>query len=313
MDTSLEEFWSRSDVRRQLDTLIEGALEEDRVSSDGATVIGFGEGLDPARATITAGEPGVICGSEGAVRVFRAIDPNIRVIDRRRDGEAVQAEDVVLVIEGTIRALLGAERSALNWLGYLSGIASRTADWVARAPGVAILDTRKTLPGWRDFSKHAVRAGGGTNHRRDLEEFPMFKENHRDLFRKGRMPAGATPDEEMKALVAAHRNSPFADRPLEIEVEDYESFRACLESGVDWILIDNQTPDEIRRWIERGEREIENLPADWKHRLEASGGVTGETVASYAEVGVGRISIGSLTHSVPSLDLSLHVEWIESS
>ncbi|MCA8962628.1 MAG: carboxylating nicotinate-nucleotide diphosphorylase [Planctomycetes bacterium] len=311
-DTELESFWTEHAA--DVDARLRSALAEDRVDHDAATEIAFGRvsaGPQHALARITAGECGVVAGVPGAFRAFALLDSKVRLIQRRAEGAAVDAGDVVLELVGTIPAVLGAERTALNWLGYLSGIATRTADWVARAPGVAILDTRKTLPGWRDLAKYAVRAGGGTNHRRDLSDFPMLKENHRDLFRNCRMSPESAPDEEIRALVERHRESAWSHRPLEIEVEDYDSLRACVEHGVDWILIDNQSPETIREWVARVEADVLGLAPDWRGRLEASGGITGRSIAAYAAAGVGRISIGSLTHSVPNLDVSLHVEWLD--
>ncbi len=310
MDTDLEPFWRQPRIQRDLQALITTALREDGVDDDAASRLAFGDGQIPARARITAEESGVVCGVLPTLHVFERLDPALNVIQRASEGQGVAAGDVVLELDATISAVLGAERTALNLLGYLSGISTRTAHWVSLAPDVTVLDTRKTLPGWRDFAKYAVRAGGGTNHRRDLAEFPMLKENHRQLFRKNCLSDTATPEEEIEALVVRHRESAYSQRPLEIEVEDYESLRACVERDVDWILIDNQTPDRIREWVAKLESTLD-LPDGWRSRLEASGGVTGETIRDYAAAGVGRISVGSLTHSVPALDVSLHVEWVE--
>ena len=157
---------------------------------------------------------------------------------------------------------------------------------------------RKTFPGARLFQRRAVAAGGGTNHRFDLAEFPLVKENHRSLFGSG---SSSEIGEITRRLQEA-----APEVPVQIEVEDEESFRAALVAGAERILIDNQTPETMARWIESAE--ADGLPLR-REGLEASGGITGETIADYAASGVGRVSLGALTHSWKSLDFSLHVEW----
>lgn len=292
------EFWERPDVSRALAAWVEAALVEDRAREDvtSRTLLGDREGL--AVATTTAEEPGVLCGGSAATAVFRALDPEVEVRAERLDGVRVERGDVVHVVCGCAVSLLAGERTALNILGHLSGIATRTAEWVQRAGDTIVLDTRKTFPGARLFQRRAVVAGGGTNHRFDLAEFPLVKENHRSLY-------GAGGSDDIPAIIDRLREA-TPEGPIEVEVEDENSFRAALVAGADRILLDNQTPETIAAWIEAA-REVGLDPRP--DALEASGGITGDTIAAYAASGVGRVSLGALTHSVRALDLSLHVAW----
>ena len=295
-----DEFWKSPETREALERWVRAGLEEDRADAD-VTSLGVlaDRGSERAIATVTAGEPGVICGGFAALVAFELLDPQVEVRTRLVDGAAAAAGEVVLEILGKATPLLTAERTALNLLGHLSGIATTTARWVERAGETTVLDTRKTIPGLRRFQKRAVAAGGGTNHRFDLAEFPLVKENHRDLF-------GPKPEQIAEIVARLRHSSPGL--PVQIEVEDLPSFLAAIEAGAERILLDNQTPEEIRRWIDAAEEAgLSFDPAGF----EASGGITGETIAAYAQSGVGRVSLGALTHSVRALDLSLHVSWAE--
>jgi nicotinate-nucleotide pyrophosphorylase (carboxylating) len=293
-----ELFWTRPAVVSLLGNLISRALAEDRAEEDITSRALLAGDARRAVATITAGEPGVLCGAPAALAVFRRLEAGSTVRVALPDGAPVAAGETVLEVEGGAIPLLAGERTALNLLAHLSGIATRTSEWVARAGRTAVLDTRKTFPGARLLQRRAVAAGGGRNHRFDLAEFPLVKENHRALFGGG----GAG---EIAAIVARLRAA-APGRPIEIEVEDETSFRAALAAGADLVLIDNQRPPEIARWL-AGARAAGLSPDP--SALEASGGITGETIAEYARTGVGRVSIGALTHSVRALDLSLHVKW----
>lgn len=309
LSEDLEGFWRDQGTLHALSRWIRSGLDEDRVGDDRATSSLFPAGAGPVDAILTAVEPGVLAGGPAAVACFREMDPE--VVERRRvlDGTEVTPGQVVLEVRASVAAVLGAERTALNLFSHLSGIATRVREWTREAPGLEVLDTRKTLPGIRRFQKYAVRCGGGVNHRMDLAEFPMIKENHRKLFRDQFLPQGATASEEI-ATIAGKLRAAGPVGPLEVEVEDRESFFACLEHGVDLVLLDNQTPETIAEWIgdARGQGGAIAAALD-RTALEASGGITNEGLAAYAACGVSRISLGALTHSVKALDLSLHVQW----
>ncbi len=293
-------FWDRPDVRAVLDRLIDAALAEDRAQEDVTSRALLDDDARRALATITVRESGVMCGSRAAEAVFRRLDSTVDLRCAAPDGVHIEAGEVVFEIAGAAIPLLAGERTAMNLLGHLGGIATRTAEWVGRAGGTAVLDTRKTFPGARILQRRAVHAGGGVNHRFDLAEFPLVKENHRALFGTG----GA---EEIPQIVdRLRRAAPGAS--IEIEVEDEESFRSALSAGTERIMIDNRTPEEIARWIAAAH--AAGISID-KAALEASGGITGATIAAYAKSGVGRVSIGALTHSVRALDLSMHLKWAE--
>jgi nicotinate-nucleotide pyrophosphorylase (carboxylating) len=189
--------------------------------------------------------------------------------------------------------MLSGERTALNILQRLSGIAGLTRSYVEAVAGTsaAVLDTRKTTPLWRAWEKHAVRCGGGTNHRMGLYDRILLKDNHLALWQHSRR---GTPADMVRAARAA-----FPDHLLEVEVDTVEVFRQVLEAGPDWVLLDNMRIDDLRRCVRL-------RPA--RTRLEASGGVTLETAAAIAATGVDAISVGALTHSAPSADLCMEME-----
>jgi len=316
-NVELDAFWRQADTKSSVDQILGAALREDAALSeappgrDEATFALFPLGAAPnrVRATVTAKGSGVVCGLPGLLRTFELLGGSPEVEEQVADGSRVAPGDRVIVLLDSVQRVLRAERTALNWLGHLSGVASRSDHWASIAPDVELLDTRKTLPGWRRLEKHAVRAGGGTNHRMDLAEFPMIKENHRDLFRRSLPTPPENAGEEIRWILERLRAG--YSGPVEIEVEDYESFLACLRHQVDWILIDNQIPETVADWIQRAETELGESADRWRHRLEASGGIDEARLAEYAGTGVRRISLGALTHSGPALDLSLHVEWCE--
>jgi nicotinate-nucleotide pyrophosphorylase (carboxylating) len=240
-----------------------------------------------ARATITQKEDGVIYGVAVAVEVFRALDPETVVERTGVEGEWREAGSVVLIVEGNARALLGAERTALNFLGRLSGIATLSARAVAvvEGSGARVLDTRKTTPGLRALEKQAVAAGGATNHRHGLFDAVLIKENH--IAVAGGIAA---------AVGAARDHAPSL--PLEVEVRDTAEIEEALAAGAPSLLLDNMSTAELRAAVE--------LVAG-RAALEASGGVTLETLRAVADTGVDFVSMGSLTHSAASLDLSLNL------
>ena len=272
------------------DELIERALAED-VGDGDATSVATVDAAARARATITQKAPGVISGLGVASGVFRHLDPAASI---RLGPEGIWRQSgVVLEVEGNARALLTGERTALNFLGRLSGVATLTArvvDAVRQAGGTAqLLDTRKTTPGLRRLEKAAVAAGGGVNHRAGLYDAILIKENHAAL-------AGGVGEAVRRARAAR------PDLPLAVEVRDGAEIDAALAAGAPRLLLDNMTPEQVREAVARVAGRAE---------LEVSGGVTSDTVLVYATIdGVDYVSMGALTHSAPSLDLSLALEAI---
>jgi nicotinate-nucleotide pyrophosphorylase (carboxylating) len=270
--------------------LIERALAED-VGDGDATTAATVDAAALARATIVQKAPGVISGLAIAEGVFASLDAAARFERLGPEGAWREAGAPVLAIEGNARALLTAERTALNFLGRLSGVATLTARVVAsvrQAGGTAqLLDTRKTTPGLRRLEKAAVAAGGGVNHRAGLYDAILIKENHSAL-------AGGV-DEAVRRARAAR-----PDLPLAVEVRDDAEIDAALSAGASRLLLDNMTPERVRRAVARVAGRAE---------LEVSGGVTPDTVLVYATIdGVDYVSMGALTHSAPTLDLSLSLE-----
>jgi len=274
----------------ELDDLIGRALAEDVGEGDATTAATVDEAAR-ARATITQKAPGVIFGLDVAEAVFRHLDPAARIERLGPEGEWRAAGAGVLTVEGSARALLTGERTALNFLGRLSGIATLTADVVGRvrAAGgtVQVLDTRKTTPGLRRLEKAAVAAGGGVNHRAGLYDAILIKENHSAL-------AGGVGAAVRRALAAR------PDLPLSVEVRDGAEIEEAVGAGAPRLLLDNMTPQEVVAAVA--------LVAG-RAEIEVSGGVTPESILVYATIdGLDFISMGALTHSAPGLDLSLALE-----
>jgi nicotinate-nucleotide pyrophosphorylase (carboxylating) len=270
--------------------LIDAALAEDVGGGDATTEATVDAGAR-ARATITQKAPGVISGLGVAEAVFRRLDPDAAIERLGPEGEWRDAGAGVLRVEGSARALLTAERTALNFLGRLSGVATATARVVraveAAGGGATILDTRKTTPGLRELEKRAVADGGGANHRAGLYDAILIKENH------AAAAGGVGP-----AIRRARAARP--DLPLAAEVRDADEIDAALAAGAPRLLLDNMTPDQIRAAVAQVAGRAE---------LEASGGVSEDTVLVYATIeGLHYVSMGALTHSAPALDLSLALE-----
>ena len=266
--------------------LIRLALREDIGSGDVTTEATVPSGAR-GRGEIIAKARGIVCGLPVAAAAFRAVDEEISLIPRVRDGEPVQPGDVVAEVEGPLRGILAAERTALNFLSRLSGIATLTARFVeAVAPYRAvILDTRKTTPGWRVLEKYAVRCGGGRNHRMGLYDMVLIKDNH--------VKACGSIAEAVRRVRAAG-----VTVPIEVEVQSLAELKETLELGVDRVLLDNFSVEEIAEAVRITAGRVP---------LEASGGVTLENAAVIAATGVDYISVGALTHSAPALDLSLEL------
>ncbi len=237
-------------------------------------------------ADLVVKEDGVVCGLDVAEAVFRAVDPELRFERLVDEGAVVAAGTAVVRVIGPERAILTGERTALNFLARLSGVATLTRRYVdaVEGTGAAILDTRKTTPGLRALEKHAVACGGGRNHRFGLDDGVLVKDNHLRA-------AGSVANAVERLRVAA-------SLPIEVECDTLVQVEEALAAGADAILLDNMTPDLLRDAV---------ALVDGRARLEASGGVTLENVRAVAETGVDEISIGALTHSARSLDVSLEL------
>lgn len=251
-------------------------------------------------ADVIAKADGVLCGIEVFEPLLRRLDPSGRVEVLVRDGATVAPKQRLATIRGRARAVLSTERTALNVARHLSGVATLTAAFVAAVAGLAtaIYDTRKTLPGWRELEKYAVRCGGGRNHRMRLDDAAMVKENHL-LTGLGRTGPAAI----VEAVARIRRAHPHG-LPIYVEVEDRAELEAVVGlgagSGVEVVMLDNFALDELRRAVAWVRARPGPHPA-----LEATGGITLATVRAVAETGVDRISVGALTHSAPALDLSV--------
>lgn len=273
--------------------LIRAALAEDLGDrGDITSALSLGGRGPPALARIVAKAPGRLSGVEVAAQVFLAVDDAADVAVRCKDGASVRPADEVLVVRGPAASLLEAERTALNFLSHLSGVATLTARYVAAVAGTAarIVDTRKTTPGLRHLEKLAVLHGGGTNHRIGLWDEVLLKENH--------FAMGGHDHARMVAQVKA--SAPSGTR-ITAEARNVDEAWAAADGGADCILLDNFTIAGLAQAVSR----LGKHPRRTVFQLEASGGVNLETVGAIAHTGVDRISIGALTHSAPVLDLSL--------
>jgi nicotinate-nucleotide pyrophosphorylase (carboxylating) len=303
--------WDSEYVRR----LVETALEEDIGAGD-ATVLATIPVRATGKAHIMAREDMVCAGLPMAQRVFRALDPEIKIQLRVHDGDLVSKGTVLLHLDGKARAILTGERTALNFLGRLCGIATMVHHFVEKIQGTRakIRDTRKTTPGLRLLEKYAVKKGGGTNHRIGLYDAILLKENHIALAGGVKQALDqahsyAALHSKPDALTAYEEAVPSraADTvlPIQIEVRDERELREALSAGAEAVLLDNMTPAESKRAVDLA-REIRPDCI-----VEISGGITLENVRAYAEAGADFLSSGTLTHSAPAANLSLLVDSIE--
>jgi nicotinate-nucleotide pyrophosphorylase (carboxylating) len=278
--------------REETEALVRAALEEDRAFEDVTTLATVPEG-ERAAARMVARAGGVIAGLPLAVVAFHLLDPGVKVHVVAWDGSRVARGDAVLELEGPARALLSAERIALNFVQRLSGIATLTARFVdaVRGTRAQILDTRKTTPTLRALEKYAVRCGGGVNHRMDLASAVLIKDNH----------LAAVGGDIAEAVRRSRALGP-AGICVEVECDDAAQVAAAAEAGADIILLDNMTPWEMRECVE--------IVAG-RALTEASGGITLAGARAVAEAGVDRISVGALTHSAGALDVAL--DFVEPS
>ncbi len=234
-------------------------------------------------------EDGVLAGVEVAKQIFNAFDPDLKMTQLLHDGDRVKRGDIAFVVEGRIQSLLQTERLMLNIMQRMSGVATRTAEYVRLLEGTntRVLDTRKTTPGLRLLEKEAVKIGGGCNHRIGLYDMILLKDNHVDF-------AGGIDKAILRAKEYCHAKG--KNLKIEIEVRNFNELRQVMEvGGVDRIMLDNFTPADTRKAVEM---------IGGKYETESSGGITFETLRQYAECGVDFISVGALTHSIKSLDMS---------
>lgn len=274
-----------SEIRRA----VRQGLEEDLAQGDTTTAAIFPSPI-PALAEIIAQQPLVVAGMAAAVQTFLMVDPSLRLSVSKRDGDRAKNGEILLYVEGDGRSILQAERVALNFLQHLSGIATLTQQFCRAVRGypASILDTRKTLPGWRALQKWAVSLGGGVNHRQSLSDGILIKDNHLALLRSNQRPI-----EQACRLARAHRSNTL---PVIVEVESLSEVRQALAGKPDIILLDNMAPNLVRRAVALIKKQAS---------VEVSGGITLKNVRAMAAAGADRISIGALTHSAPAARVSL--------
>lgn len=269
----------------QADELIRQALREDISSEDVSTNSVMKEAVK-GEVELICKQDGIIAGLDVFKRVFELLDGNVEVVFYCKDGDEVKNKQLLGKVIGDIRVLLSGERVALNYLQRMSGIATYTHSVAALLEGTKtkLLDTRKTTPNMRIFEKYAVRVGGGYNHRYNLSDGVLLKDNHIGA-------AGSV----TKAVQMAKDYAPFV-RKVEIEVENLDMVKEAVEAGADIIMLDNMSPEEMRKAVEL---------IDGRAETECSGNVTKENISRVTEIGVDYISSGALTHSAPILDISL--------
>ena len=278
-------MFDNATLKLKVDPLILGALDEDITSEDVSTNSVMPE-YQLGEVDLICKEDGVLCGSQVFERVFTLIDEKTEVTFYKNDGDDIKKGELIAKIRGDIRVLLSGERTALNYMQRMSGIATYTRQVASLLEGTktTLLDTRKTTPNNRIFEKYAVRVGGGKNHRYNLSDGVLLKDNHIGA-------AGGVKE----AVRMAKEYAPFV-RKIEIEVENLDMLAEALEAGADIIMLDNMSVEDMKKAVElcRGKAET-----------ECSGNVTRENVARLVDIGVDYISSGALTHSSPILDLSL--------
>jgi nicotinate-nucleotide pyrophosphorylase (carboxylating) len=280
---------SEFDLADAADLLIKMGLAEDLGLQGDVTSVSTIAESRRIRGKITAKQAGVMAGLPLVVAVYQQVDAEVQVILQSQDGDVVEIGTVVCEIEGSARSVLTGERVAINFLQRLSGIATMTAQFVTATQGThtRILDTRKTTPGWRALEKYAVRMGGALNHRVGLYDMVLIKDNHIDA------AGGIT-----AAVTAARQASMANGLPIEVEVKTLEELREALALKVDRIMLDNMSEDMMREAVQI---------VGGRVPLEASGNMTLARVAAVAATGVDFISVGALTHSAPSMDLSMRL------
>lgn len=274
---------------QQVQQAVRTALAED-VGTGDATTLALVPAELQSKAVMAARESLTVCGLAFAVEAYRQLDPTVRVTLRAKDGDTLDKGGILLQVEGPSRALLTAERVSLNFLQRLSGVATIARRFVNEVAGTKakILDTRKTLPGWRMFEKYAVACGGATNHRIGLYDMILIKDNHLVALRDARPNA--------VAAAVARARAAYPQLKVEVEADNLTQVAQAVEAGADIILLDNMTNEMMREAVQS---------VQGRALLEASGGVNLKTVRGKAETGVDFISVGALTHSAPSVDIGL--------
>lgn len=280
-----------------LDRIIERALEEDLSAGGDITTSTLVPQHLTAKATFVPKQPGVLAGVGVVERVFKSLDPSIDFQPALLDGDRVEGGEAVAIVSGSLATILTGERTALNFMQRMSGIATMTADYVhaIAGTGASIADTRKTAPGLRALDKYSVAVGGGRNHRYNLGDGVLIKDNHLAALQG----EGFTLSQVIKRAKSA---APHTAK-IEVEVETVEAAQAAIEAGADIVMLDNMSLSDMRHAAEF---------ARGRCITEASGGITIKNVLQVAETGVDVISIGALTHSVRALDISLDIA-VESS
>lgn len=276
----------------QTEKLIETALAEDLGRGDITSEILIPADLQ-GKSYIQAKSAGIVAGTQIAVRAFKKVDPLLKVEILIKDGNRVKPKDIIMTVSGNVRSILKTERTALNFLQHLSGVATMTAQYVAKVTGTraVISETRKTTPGLRALEKYAVRMGGGRNHRLDLADAILIKDNHFLALKALGM--------SYKEIVAKAKQNAPEGKIVEAEATTVSEATEAMEGGADIVMLDNMSIENMRQAVAK---------LGGRVKLEASGGVNLENVKAIAETGVDIISIGALTHSVKALDLSLELE-----
>lgn len=271
--------------------LIKAAFQEDGVTKDITSRLFVPARLN-AKGVILAKEKGMLSGGEVAKEVFKALDSRLKVQQKKPDGSKVKKNDVVLSVSGPLRSVLSAERTALNFIGHLSGIATLTQEFVRQANSkkIKIMDTRKTTPAFRLLEKYAVRCGGGHNHRLSLEGTVFIKDNHWQY-------------QDPKGWDKAIRDLKKIKKELVVEVENAAQLKRAWKIKPDVVLFDNVHPTVVKEMVRR----IRRAKVVPRPKVEASGGIHLNNIRAYARSGADRISIGALTHSATNLDFSLKI------
>ncbi len=278
-------MFDKATMRLQVDPLILSALREDISGEDVSTNSVMPE-ASLGEADLICKQDGVICGLQVFARTFTLLDETMEVICFKQDGDRVKNGEKIAIVRGDIRVILSGERTALNYLQRMSGIAGYTAEVVEllEGTGIRLLDTRKTTPNNRIFEKYAVRQGGGGNHRYNLSDGVLLKDNHIGA-------AGGV----RQAVEGARRYAPFV-RKIEVEVETMEMVREAVDAGADIIMLDNMTPEQIAE---------ASALIGGRAKIEVSGNITRENIAKLRGLGVDYVSSGALTHSAKIMDISL--------
>ena len=277
----------------EVNDLIDRAIQEDLSIGDATTDALIPDDLQ-ATATLHAKSSGVLSGSKIAAAVFHRVDPDLTVEVALADGATMERGSVILRVSGSAATMLKAERTAVNFMQHLSGIATATATYVEAVNGTGsqIIDTRKTIPGLRSLEKYAVRCGGGHNHRQNLGDGVLIKDNHIAALKLRGMSLG-------DVVRQAHERASHTIK-VEVEVTSVAEAEEALEAGAQLLLLDNMSPDEMRKAVEVNKG---------RALLEASGGINLTTIQAVAATGVDLISVGALTHSAQALDISMDISY----